>query len=648
MSALPPHFASVVPTAQLKPEKTEILDLGHLAAILWKRKIRLIVAATFCAILGGFWATFLATPYYQASTILMLSEPEETLPSLGAVMPGFSSGNSVANTEVEILQSRSLYGGVIDALNLVQDPEFQPKPSWELPEIIKQSLPKVLHPPEIEFSKGQLRTLTIDKFAKTISVQNIPDSSIFEVLAESEEPAKAANIANMLATKYIERQINEKTSAHERVVEWLSTQVELLQGQLEMAEAGLAKFTASMELITPETHASLALRLKEIRLKITTYESSETQRSTVRLRNQLKELRALEKELSVMHERQSHDLLRLQQLEREVQAAQIIHAEFLGRFKESVAQMDINQPDSQIVSIAEMPVIPVRPKPALVILMAAVLGLIFMAVQVLRRDSANRVVFTQQELEDATGYPVFGQTLLLPNKSQAKIVDTIAKCNSGNAVGNIRALRSMINITRGKSNPVIMITSSMPDEGRSVLTLSLAHSIAQMGKKVLVIEGDLHRKGLQKMVGISSSGLYAVLRQNATLQEAIWRCDTLGIDVLKGTVENMNSADMFCLESFHRLLRSAKENYDIILIDCPPVLAVSDALIIGEHVDTILFAAKWGKSCIQTINEGLQIIKKSGLKISGLVLLQVNPRKQRQYAPKHHLKLRGYYSANGQ
>jgi len=643
MSALPPHFTNMIPAMRSEPEKTEILDLSHLAGILWRRKLRLIFTAVITASFGALWATYLTTPYYQATTVLMLSEPEETLPSLGAVMPGFSSGNSAANTEVEILQSRSLFGEVIDELNLVQDPEFKPIPFWKLPDIIKQSLPNKFQFPETEFSTGQSRTLTIDKFSKAVSVHNIPDSSIFEVLAESVDPTKAARIVNTLAEKYIQRQINEKTAAHERVVQWLSAQVGQLQEQLEMAETELAKFTASMELITPETHASLALRLKELRLKITTYKSSETQRNTVRLRNQLKELSTLEKELTLMHERQSHDLLRLQQLEREVQAAQIIHAEFLGRFKESVAQMDVNQPDSQIVSMAETPVIPVRPKPALVILMAGVLGFVLMAIQVLRRNSANKTIFSQTELEDATGYTVLGQTTLLSNKSQAKMLQTIKQSSSHGDWGNTRMLRSMINAGDGKRSQIILITSAMPNDGRTVLTLSLAHSIAQMGKKVLVVEGDLHRKGMQKMMKTNSRGIYAVLRQNLTLQEAICPCDTLGIDVLKGTVENMDPADMFCLTSFRCLLRSAKETYDYIIIDSPPVLAVPDAGIIGEHADAILFAAKWGKSSIQEINEGLQALKKSGLKVTGLALLQVNLKKQRHNIPKHHLELQEYH-----
>ena len=642
MSALRPHFAGIVPEQQ--QEQADIIDLANLVSVLWQRKLQLVAAAVISALLGGFWAAFIATPYYQATTVLMLSEPEETLPSLGALVPGLSSGNNVANTEVEILQSRNLIGAVVDELDLIHDPEFSPKPSWQMPAAVQNRLPQFMSQPARQLSPEQTRTLTIDRLESAISVRNVPDSMVFEALAESEDAQKAAKIINALAEFYIRRQIDVKRLANEQIIEWLSLRVTQLQNQLNAAETEVAQFSAKMELITPETHALLALRLKELRLEIATYETAQLQRNTVRSQNHLSELHALEKELSVMLDRQSMDLVQLQQLQREVEAAQIIHAQFLERLKESTAQMDITQPDSVILSVAETPVIPTRPNPALVILMTGVLGFLLMAMRVLHRESVNKTFYTQQKLEKETGQIALGQTPILPRTWFRGMVHRIARCKCRQYPDNMRQLRNMVLNRKGKAPQVIMVTSALPNDGRTVLTLSLAYSIAQTERRVLVIEGDLHRKGLQKMMRIPFGGLKAALLQNTTLEEAVWRCDALGVDVLKGTNENIEPADLFNLTTFQRLLRIARESYDVILIDTPPVLAVTDAHAIGDHADTILFAVKWGKTNAQAVSDGLRSLKKYGLNVSGLVLTQVHPARQRRYGPEYQSALLNYHA----
>lgn len=647
MSALLPHFAGIAPSAPHPAEQVEVLDLTHLVGVLWQGKIKLVAAALVATLVGGVWAGFVATPYYQATAVLMLSAPEEQLPALGSLVPGLSAGNSAANTEVEIIHSRSLIGAVVDDLGLETDPEFNPELHrgmvYAAKGFLRQWVPPEWISPAAVLSPDQIRTLTIDRMLQAISVSNIPDSMIFEVVVESEHAPKAAQIANTLAAHYIDRQIDEKIHANEQIVDWLSARVNQLQAQLETDKSALARFSADMELITPETHASLAVRLKEMRLRITVIESTESQRNTVRTQTQLSELRVLEQELSAMLDRQSKDLVRLQQLELEVQASQLVYAQFLGRFNESAAQMDITQPDSSILSMAETPVVPTRPRPALVVLMAGVLGALLMGVRILRRDMTHKAFHTQQELEEETGQVALGETLLFPRGNFGTMVSRIANSGDDKNANSLRYLRSQVLPLQGKTSKSVMITSSLPDEGRTVLTLALAHSIAQMGRRVLVIDGDLHRQGLQHLLKPASNGLYAALRQGTPLDESIWRCDDLCVDILSGSAEELEPANLFALASFRRLMRAARDTYDVILIDTPPVLATPDAQIIGARVDSILYAVKWGQTDTRALNDGLGCLKKGGLKVDGLVLTQVNPKRQRGYAPNYRAGLQGYH-----
>ena len=651
MSALLPHFAGIAPSAPQPADQAEILDLTHLVGVLWQGKVKLVAAALVAALVGGVWAGFVATPHYHATAVLMLSSPEEQLPALGSIVPGLSAGNSAANTEVEIIHSRSLIGAVVDELGLETDPEFNPEMNrgmvYDAKGFLRQWTPPEWISPAVVLSPDQIRTLTIDRMLLAISVSNIPDSMVFEVVVESEQASKAAQIANTLAAHYIDRQIDEKIGTNEQIVDWLSTRVTQLQAQLETDKSALAQFSAEMELITPETHAALAIRLKEMRLRITILESTESQRSTVRTQTQLSELRVLEQDLSAMLERQSKDLVHVQQLELEVQASQLVYAQFLGRFNESAAQMDITQPDSSILSMAETPVVPTQPRPALVILMAGVLGALLMGFRILRRDMTHKTFRTQQELEDETGQVALGQTLVFPRGKFGAMVSRIANSGDYENADSLRYLRSQVLPMQGQTSKAVMITSSLPDEGRTVLTLALAHSIAQMGRRVLVIDGDLHRQGLQNLLKPTSNGLYSALRQGTPLDESIWRCDDLCVDILSGSGEELEPANLFSLASFRRLIRAARDTYDVILIDTPPVLAAPDAQIIGARVDAILYAVKWGQTDMRALNDGLGSLKKGGLKVDGLVLTQVNPKRQRRFAPKYHAGLQGYRKYSG-
>lgn len=649
MSALLPHFAGIAPLTPQPVEQAEVLDLTHLVAVLWRRKIKLLAAALFAALIGGGWATFVATPYYQATAVLMLSAPEDQLPALGALVPGLSTGNSAANTEVEIIRSRNLIGAVVDDLALETDPEFNPELDRGMAFVTKGFLRQWVGPTwisqEMVLSPEQIRTLTVDRMLQAISVSNIPDSMVFEVAVESEQAAKAAAIANALAAHYIHRQIEEKSYANEQIVQWLSTRVALLQTQLETAQNALAQFSASMELITPETHASLAVRLKELRLKITIYETTESQRSTVRTQTQLSELRVLEQELSEMFDRQSQDLVQVQQLEHEVLAAQLIYAQFLERFNESAAQMDITQPDSTILSRAEAPVVPAQPKPALVILMTGVLGALLMGIRILQRDVAHKSFHTQQELEDETGLVALGQSAQLKRQRFRSMVSRVVHGNEGENADSLYYLHGHILPKPDQKSRVVMITSSLPNEGRTVLTLALAHSIAKTGQRVLVIDGDLHRHGLQKMLQTPFNGLYSALGNGAVLDESVWRCDDLHIDILSGAAKGVVPATLFSLPAFGHMIRCARDAYDVVLIDTPPALAVPDAQIIGARVDSILYAVKWGQTDAKALNDGLSSLRKGGLKVDGLVLTQVRPKYQRQYMPDYHAGLRNYRRA---
>lgn len=640
--ALPPEISPTAPMG----EAAEVLDLSRLLSTLWQRKLRMATWAV-CGAWGALmWVVFVATPGFQATATLVHSESEASMPSLTALVPGITKSDSAANTEVETLRARSLLAKVVAELGLIDDAEFNPvlmPPST----IRKLAETYGILQPKPRLNPAQALTLTIDSLLAAVSVRNIPESFVFEVMVESPAPEKAAAIANALSKHHIDRQVNEKMAHAETAAKWLTGQVAALQAELEAAEEVLVETSAQMSLVNVESLALEARTLKEIRERIASLMVS-SPRS-----NRLKSLRQLERQQATKLAEQNRDYLLLRQLERVARSAQIVHAQFLEQLKETRAQIDLAKPDTSILSPAEVPVIPTRPKGGLMILMGAALAMLVSAGRTLQQEAARSTARTATELEDATGRNVLGQ---IPEFSTAgarnfrrwgnemgrrlgmrrkdntsALIYGMLNPRDPVAMEAVRALRRILTLQQNQGAQVIMVTSAMPEEGKSALTLSLALTQAQLGKRVLVLDADLRGAGLDPYVGTGRDGLMPLLNKKVTLEEAVEQQRDLQIDVLRGGQSARSPADLFAFPAFRRILREARDAYDLIIIDTPPVLAFPDAQTLATLADTVICAVRWDSTESEHVNEALHHLRLGGGRVHGLVLTRVSRKKMRRY-----------------
>jgi len=151
-------------------------------------------------------------------------------------------------------------------------------------------------------------------------------------------------------------------------------------------------------------------------------------------------------------------------------------------------------------------------------------------------------------------------------------------------------------------------------------------------KKVLLIEGDIRRRTLNQYFGEKGKGnLIEVLSGEVELSDAILHNDTLNIDVLMGSKPSINAADLFSSEKFKSFIESAREIYDYVIIDTPPVLVVPDARVIGEQADAIIYVVKWDNTGKSLVIDGLRQFSTVGLQVDGLVLSQIDSRRMKKY-----------------
>lgn len=321
----------------------------------------------------------------------------------------------------------------------------------------------------------------------------------------------------------------------------------------------------------------------------------------------------------------------LRQLEREAEANRTIYENFLSRFKETAQQEDIQDADVRVISRAELPGAPSSPKRLLVLSGATALGLMLGFGLVILREVSNNTIRSPKDIEALFGLPTLGNIPLLKRglKGRRNVFAYVGSKPTSAIAEACRSLRTAMLLSDVDKPPqVVMVTSSVPGEGKSTLALMLAQTSVSLGKKVLVIDCDLRRSTVHTTIGVPNEpSLVDVLSGAAESDAAIHHDPISGLDILPSKPTNASTVDLLSSKRFNDLIDQFRGKYDSIFLDTAPVLAVSDALVVGNLADLIIYVVKWDDTPKQEISSGLQTLSASHLKIGGIALNQIDARK---------------------
>ena len=661
------------PAAQLSDSEGrqwEQLDLPHIFSIIWRSKFILSGAMLLGAIAAVYLTIRYVEPTYSATSVIEFSQDTGPAPTITSFVAGSSLDRVSLNTQLASLRTFETAEKLTNRLDLTRFPEFNP--NLRTPSLwaqfkgtairrIKGITPQEL-PPEQQRARELRRT--ISNVQRRISVSGARDSWTINMTVHSQSPAVAARLANTLAEIYIEGREERRFEAASSTIAWLAEQVEDLEIDLVTKEEALNALIATTDVVDQGSLGLLSRRVRDFQTELVSAEQAleaavqafETAQADIeagRSEATPSDLRDLERlQFAVDRERQSvatlsrtldevtarfdersKSLEDIVQLEREINSARDLYQTFLTGLQETTIYVGQSQKDAFIMSRALPPLSPDAPNPTVNAVLAMVLIGVALCGFLIWRELVTSVFRTSEELESYTGLPVLGETIAIANKGRRSLVERYISNPTSPQAESLRNLRTSIFMGNSTPPEVIMLTSSVPSEGKTMLSASLAANIAQLQRKVLLVDCDAHRRSLHEVVGANQ--VRPVLKDfcdgTARLEDAEIFDQTLGLDFVANQIGDISPADFFTSAGFEQFIATARQLYDHIIIDTPPVLVVADARVISAQVDAILYVVRWDKTTRAQTARGLAQLTSVGTSVTGLVLSQISAKGMRRY-----------------
>lgn len=425
---------------------------------------------------------------------------------------------------------------------------------------------------------------------------------------------------------------------------------------LRQDEIKLSADLAQMSQIYGQNHPLILpvqQKLQEVRRSI----GVETQRVLRGLESQVNAARETEKGLTDNLEAMKRSLGasnkaegELQILEAEATANQSLFDTFLQRYKETGAEGSMHVPDVRIVSRADIPLSPSFPKKLQILalsLIAAVglgIGLAFV------NESLDDTIRSMDQAEAGLGVPALGLVPALGRSSwRLAPARYVLKHPQSAFAESLHRLYSGVMLSGGEVKPrLILLTSSLPNEGKTTIAVSLGRLLALGNRKVIVVDADLRNPGVHKIVGVSGKrGLADCVAGSAMPEEAIQRDPKSTLDILPAGRIGNNATRIVESDRLAPILRGLAQTYDVVLIDAAPVFAVSDACLMSRMVDRTVYLVRWGRTRREVAAAGLKQLRDAGAHVAGALVTRVNIRRHALYgfadSGTYHRQLARYY-----
>lgn len=473
-------------------------------------------------------------------------------------------------------------------------------------------------------------------------------SGILEVSYAHPDPQKAREILDAVTEFYARQNVSRSAAEAEKSLTFIEGQIVEARGRVSTAEDALNAYKQREKSVdlTFETESLLEqigtleveltkLQAEEDGLKSLYTPSHPTYQQLISRRDRTTEkLQELRQQVARLPETQ-RDILNLT---RDFELAQEIYTQLLTRAQEVQVLRASTVGNVRILDRAQTAVRPFAPRKALIVAISGILGLVLGTAIVLIRAWLKRGIKGAEDIE-SLGIPVFATVNYSPvgdlkiNKGKAGTVPILALTDPADlSIEALRSLRTSLHFGMLDAvNPCIAITSGAPGAGKSFTSVNLAVIMAQGGQSVCLVDCDLRRGQLRYYFNIERKnlGLSSVLGKNATLDQALIDGPVEGLSVLPAGKFPPNPSELLLRSEFTELIAQLSARFDVVLLDCPPVLAVTDPVIVGRRAGTTLAIVRHNVTTLAELEATQRGLEGSGVKLAGVVLNGFDPKSAR-------------------
>jgi tyrosine-protein kinase Etk/Wzc len=716
-----PQRLSSVPVSFSTSNEDEV-DLGAFIAHLIDSWKLIAIVATFVFV-GSIAYAMIARPEFSADALLQVEEKGNVLAGLKDISEMFS-GTSAAETEIQILRSRSVLGKVADQLKLdiTAQPQRFPfiggaiarrwekshdgvsgawfglsKYGWggEKIDVERLDVPEQWQDRPLVLTAGNAGRYDLDSpFGERIVSGRVgqlergannesfgvfiadlranpgtrfvltkhsrpavlaslrdgfnvleqgKDTGIIELTLKGNDPVLLVRTLNAIDDAYLVQNVEQKSAEAEKTLKFVEGQLPDIRAQLEKAEAALNVYQSKtgnvdLKLETKsilERDVDLEKGISELQLQ----KSELAQRFTaehpaiIALNQKLAQLEAKKDAINNQLKSLPDAELKQVQLMRDVEVSNEMYVLLLNKAQElkimrSGTVGNVRILDAAVVDASR----PVWPKKGMIVFSGLLLGLAFGAGAASAKRALHRGVDDPEQLEQSLGLPVYA-TIPHSAKIERRVrankrrdIHTIPLLSTVDpkdmALESLRSLRTSLQFALADARAnVLLVAGLRPGVGKSFVAANLAQVVGAAGKRVLVVDGDMRRGVLHSYFGFERGpGLSEVASGGVPVEQAVRPTDVENVSVITTGTLPPNPSELLLGDRFRKAIEWCAKSFDLVFIDAPPILAVTDASIIGGSVGVSLLVLKAGVHPAREIALGISRFEKNGVRVHGAVL----------------------------
>ncbi|MCF6439056.1 polysaccharide biosynthesis tyrosine autokinase [Pseudoalteromonas luteoviolacea] len=477
-----------------------------------------------------------------------------------------------------------------------------------------------------------------------VAAERGTDSGILNLSLEHADPEHAKRVLNKVADIYVKRNVERSSAEAQKSLEFLRVQLPVVKKELEQAESRFNSYKVEQQSvdISLETQAVLAqivkldtklqeLDLERLELSRKFKEEHPSYQGVLQQIDVVKQQRnVLSLQVQSLPETQQ-ELLRLT---RDVEVNNEIYTLLLAKTQELDIVRAGTVGNVRVIDSAEVNIsAPVKPQKAFIVLLTTLLGLIISSVIVLVRRALNKGIEDAAQIE-ALGLPVYAS---VPFSEYQEKLTGFSKARKGKvnkpksllAVDNpadlsieaLRSLRTSLHFAMMEAkNNVIAISGPSPGVGKSFISVNLAIVLAQSDKKIIIIDADMRKGYLHTQFSMKwGLGLSDLLSGKNTLEEVVKPTEVAGLDVITRGQVPPNPSELLMHENFNKMIEKLSAEYDFVLVDTPPILAVTDPAIVSAHAGTTLLVTRFGQNHVKELEITKNRFDQNGINVKGVV-----------------------------